>query len=255
MLKTWLARMAAGLLCLHVANATPESVAPSPTDSAPSTEQLDALLAAHDWTGLTAALSHAKTADQFGQQMDWMRAKLMAGAGSLLGFFYSRDLWNAGQQAQSSDPTDDLRVTAGLFTLYTLELIIIDGEKCADRSAPAHRLDQLMENNRPALLFLKSQPAKVKTKVIDLALAIERQTAPLRTNDEVLCRSGLDEIQAGLDAGKVKETPSPEGGAGKSYEVTAPPNYKPKFLPPSVYEPAQRKARDAMRSNLRKLIS
>jgi hypothetical protein len=255
MLKNWLARLAIGLLCLQVAAAAPESAAPSASDSAWSIERLDSLFAAHDWTSLASALSNAKTADQFAQQMDWMRDNLMAGAGSLLGFLYSRDLWSAGREAKSSDPMNDLRVTAALFTLYTLELITIDGERCEDRSAPSHRLDQLLENNRPILLFLKAQPAKVKSKVIDLALAIERQTAPLRTDDEVLCRAGLDEIQAGLDAGEVKEVKPHEGEGGKAYEVTAPPTYKPKFLPPNVYEPAQRKAREEMRSYLRKLLS
>jgi len=115
MLKHWLARLAIGLLCLQVAAAAPESAAPSASDSAWSIERLDSLFAAHDWASLAGTLSNAKTADQFAQQMDWMRDKLMAGAGSLLGFLYSRDLWSAGQQAKSSDPMNDLRVTAALF--------------------------------------------------------------------------------------------------------------------------------------------
>ena len=36
------------------------------------------------------------------------------------------DLWSAGQQDKSSDPMSDLRVTAGLFTLYTFALIAIE---------------------------------------------------------------------------------------------------------------------------------
>lgn len=201
-----------------------------------------------------SAFENAKSADQVAQQMDWMREKVMTGAGVMLGFAYSKVLWSAGQQEESSDPMEDLRVTAAVITLYTLELIIIDGERCEDRSASSHRLDLLLEYSRPILLFLKAQPTEVKSKAIDLALRLERGTALLRKDDEVLCRAGLDEIKAGLEAGEVEET-TPEGGAGKSYAVTAPPAYRPKFLPPSVYEPAQRKAREEMRSYLQKLLN
>jgi hypothetical protein len=38
MLKNWLARLAIGLLCLQVADAAPESAAPSASDSAWSIE-------------------------------------------------------------------------------------------------------------------------------------------------------------------------------------------------------------------------
>lgn len=127
--RPWLTRLAlAAVLSIHLAHpAAADAVAgQAASESAPSNERLDALLAARDWNALAAALSHAKTGDQFAQNMEWMRAKLLAGGGSLLGFLYSRDLWTAGQQAKAHDPMKDLRVTAGLFTLYTFALIAID---------------------------------------------------------------------------------------------------------------------------------
>lgn len=256
MLRPWLTRLAlAVVLSIHLAHpAAADAIAGlAASESPPANERLDTLLAARDWNALAAALSQAKTGDQFAQNMEWMRAKLLAGGGSLLGFLYSRDLWTAGQQAKAHDPMKDLRVTAGLFTLYTFALIAIDGAKCADASAPSHRVDQLIENNRPILQFLKAQPAELKAKIVDLTLAIERDTAPLRKDDDVLCRDGLDQMQAGLAAGNVKQV-TPADGLGKTYEVAPPPDYQPKFLAPSEYEPAQRKARETLRSNLRTLI-
>lgn len=246
--------LVAGWMPLGNPAAVGRAAAETASAGMPSDERLDALLAAHDWTGLANALAHARSGDEAGRRLDWLSAKLVAGGGALLGFLYSRDLWSAGQQVKSSDPMSDLRVTAGLFTLYTFALIAIDGAKCEDRSAPSHRADQLLETNRPILQFLRAQPAKVKAKVVDLALTIERKTAPLRKDDDFLCRDGLDQILAGLDGGQVKDVTPPGGGSGKSYEVSAPPGYAPKFLPPSAYVPEQFKAREAMRANLQKLI-
>lgn len=256
MLRIWLVGLALVAGCAYVASsaALDRAAAEAASASLPSDERLDALLAAHDWTGLADALSHAKTNDEAARRLDWLSAKLVAGGGALLGFLYSRDLWSAGQQIKSDDPMGDLRVTAGLFTLYTFMLIAIDGAKCEDQSAPSRRVDHLLEANQPILQFLKAQRAKIKAKVIDLALTIERKTAPLRKDDDFLCRDGLDQILAGLEGGQVKDVAPPPGGSGKTYEVTAPPDYKPKFLPPSAYEPEQRKAREAMRASLQKLI-
>src|SRR5262245_35556798 len=86
---------------------------------APTSAQLDALLAARNWNGLAAALSQSKEPAQVLQRMDWMQAKLNAGGGSLLGFLYARDLWNAGNAFKESDPMKDARITAGMITLYT----------------------------------------------------------------------------------------------------------------------------------------
>jgi len=220
----------------------------------PSDQELDGLLLAKKWNDLAAALSRAKSPGSIIRMLDWLRSRLDAGGGSLLGFIYAKDLWDLGEAQKVDDPNKDLRVTAGLITLYTYELIAIDGAKCADHSAPGHRVDQLLMNNAPALAYLKAQPPELKAKVVDLAIAMEKMTAPLRKLDDLLCRSGLEEMQAGIAAGKTREVPTPPGQIGKTVEVDPPADFAPRLLTPQSYLPDQEKARANMKATLLKLV-
>jgi hypothetical protein len=239
-----------GASVMTIDGAAGETGGPAARNSA----QFDALLAAHNWNGLAAALSQTTQAAQVLQRMDWMQAKLNAGGGAMLGFFYARDLWSAGSALKEPDPMKDARVTAGMITLYTLVLIAIDGALCEDRSTPSHRTDQLLAQQREALAFLKAQSPELKARIVDVALALERQTAPLRKDDDFLCRDGLDQMLAGLTAGSQREVPTPPGQVGKTIEVAAPPGYQPKFLPAEKAAPIQAQARAELRANLLKLI-
>jgi hypothetical protein len=220
----------------------------------PSDQDLDALLLAKKWNELGTALSRAKSPESVGRKLDWLQSRLDVGGGSLLGFIYAKDLWDIGEAQKVKDPNQDLRLTAGLITLYTYELIAIDGAKCADHSAPSHRVDQLVMNNAPALAYLKAQPQELKDKIVNLAIAMEKKTASLRKLDDLLCRSGLEEMQAGLAAGKTREVPTPPGQVGKSVEVEAPADFAPRLLTPQSYQPDQERARANMKATLLKLI-
>jgi hypothetical protein len=220
----------------------------------PSDQDLDALLLAKKWNDLGSALSRAKSPESVARKLDWLQSRLEVGGGSLLGFIYAKDLWDIGEAQKVNDPNQDLRLTAGLITLYTYELIAIDGAKCADHSAPGHRVDQLLMNNAPGLAYLKAQPQALKDKIVDLAIAMEKRTAPLRKLDDLLCRSGLEEMQAGLAAGKTREVPTPPGQVGKTVEVEPPADFAPRLLTPQSYLPDQERARANMKATLLKLI-
>ncbi len=220
----------------------------------PSDQELDGLLLAKKWNDLGAALSRAQSPDAVVRMLDWLRSRLDAGGGSLLGFIYAKDLWDIGEAQKVDDPGKDRRITAGLITLYTYELIAIDGAKCADHSAPSHRVDQLLMNNAPALAYLKAQPQELKAKVVDLAIAMEKKTASLRKLDDLLCRGGLEEMQAGIAAGRTREVPTPPGQVGKSVEVDPPADFAPRLLTPQSYLPDQERARANMKATLLKLI-
>ena len=220
----------------------------------PSDQDLDALLLAKKWNDLGSALSRAKSPESVARKLDWLQSRLEVGGGSLLGFIYAKDLWDIGEAQKVNDPNQDLRLTAGLITLYTYDLIAIDGAKCADHSAPGHRVDQLLMNNAPGLAYLKAQPQALKDKIVDLAIAMEKRTAPLRKLDDLLCRSGLEEMQAGLAAGKTREVPTPPGQVGKTVEVEPPADFAPRLLTPQSYLPDQERARANMKATLLKLI-
>jgi hypothetical protein len=244
------------LLCAgpaDVSAAPNQAPAPSSADL-PSDQDLDALLLAKKWNDLGTALSHAKSSESVVRMMDWLQSRINAGGGSLLGFIYAKNLWDIGEAQKVTDRDKDLRITSGLITLYTYELIAIDGAKCADHSAPSHRVDQLLMNNAPALAYLKAQPEEFKVKIVDLAIAMEKGTAPLRKLDDLLCRSGLEEMQAGIAAGKTREVPTPPGQVGKTVEVQPPADFAPRLLTPQSYLPDQEKARANMKAILLKLI-
>jgi hypothetical protein len=220
----------------------------------PSDKALDAMVAARDWHGLGTALSEVSDEASLTRALDWLQAKVTAGGGFMIAVMYARELWTAGEAMKLDDPGKDLRVTAGMMMLYAVELIAIDGAKCEDESAPGHRLDQISEMDAAIFKFLRTQSADMKSKVVDTALALEQRTAPLRKDDDVICRGGLAEIQAGLEHGTQKEVPDASGNHGKDIEVAAPPGWAPKFVPPSTYRPLQEAARASMRENLLSLV-
>jgi hypothetical protein len=172
----------------------------------------------------------------------------------LIAMSYARDLWIAGQSLNIADPKKDLRVSSAAMTLYAYEIIIIDGKMCEDQSAPTHRIDQLLLNQRPTLAFIRSQAPSVKTDVVNVALALERKTAPLRQRDDLICRDGLAQMKASLKAGLQHDMPPKPGQFGRQVAVDAPPGWTPDFVSASVYKLAQDRAREDMKGNLLTLI-
>jgi hypothetical protein len=104
------------------------------------------------------------------------------------------------------------------------------------------------------LAFLKQQNPDLKAKIIDLAIALERKTTPLRQDDDLICRNGMAEMKASLERGTQQEVPNTGSYVGKRIAVTPPPGWTPKFVSPDVYRPTQDKARAGMRGHLLKLI-
>jgi hypothetical protein len=142
-----------------------------------------------------------------------------------------------------------------LVTLYTFEVITIDGAECDDQTAPSHRIDQLFAARAQTLQFLKSEPEEFKTKVIDAAIALEQETASLRHDDDLLCRAGMAEMQAAFASStQTPITPAAPGYVGRQVAVTAPPGWTPKFVQPEIYFPKQAATRSRMRAILLKLF-
>ena len=158
-----------------------------------------------------------------------------------------------GSYLKADDPAKDVRYTAALISLYAYELIMIDGSKCEDSSAQGNRITQLLTQRSATLAFLKQLPPGTKSSMVDIAIALERKTAPLRKDDDLVCRGGMEEMRASLERGTRQETPDTTGHVGRTIAVTPPKDWSPKFVTPDVYGPKQEKARAGMRENLLRL--
>ena len=218
-----------------------------------SDAQLDELLASHQWNALGAALR--ADPQSIARMMDWLHQRIDTGGGLLLPLIFARDLWMVGDRLKAADPEQDVRVTSGMMTLYAYSLIVVDGKTCEDQTAPAHRLDQLFQVRAATLAFLKALPTDLKIKVVDIAIALERKTAPLRGDDDLVCRDGLAQMKAGLSQGKQREAPSAPGTYGRTVLVEPPADWKPGRVPASVYLPLQSEARKGMRADMIKLVT
>jgi hypothetical protein len=239
---------------LHISVAAAQEPPANVSAPLPSDVELDALLSARNWNALGAALSRLGPPPEFTRKLNWLKTRMENGGGLLLPTIYARDLWAIGNNLKVTDPNTDMRVSAALISFYAYEITVIDGAKCEDQSAPGNRVSQLLANRAATFAFLKQQTPDLKMKVIDVAIALERKTAPLRKDDDLICRGGLDEMKASLERGQQREVPNTSGHVGKTIAVVPPPDWTPKFVSPSVYRPMQEKARADMRESLLNLV-
>lgn len=183
---------AALMLALGLAGCARSQLAATAGDPPPAAggpvpfSQLDDMLAAHDWNRLAAATSQPLQAMAFARRLDWFKAKVMDGAGFFVASLYARQLMVAGAAISATDTDNDLRMTAGAMILYAVDLIGIDGARCADATAPGNRMAMILHGSRPIVAFLKQQSPAAQQQAVDVAVALERRTAALRGNDELL---------------------------------------------------------------------
>ena len=177
------------------------------------------------------------------RDLNWERLKVVNGGNFLFDIAYVNTVWKT---AGSLPPpaSDEMRKTAVAFALYGLALIDLDGPRCKDSTAPNQKLQLAMTNWAVIMRYGQSLPPKDQEVVKQVALKLEWATAPVRANDPVLCRGGLSEMQANLQAGgKPQEVPAdpnrPPGVylPGKSYEIPHIVDYKPEYQAEAVWKP------------------
>jgi hypothetical protein len=219
---------------------------------------LDAMVAKKDFGKLTQRLRAANTADQVGLDMNWEQTQVYNGAGFIISYAYMFDLWRLGS-AVASPTGDQLKQSAAMVFLYSLDLIALDGQRCADVSAPGHRQDQLFLQNKELIQYLRGLPRQTRMTLGTVSLDIESATAPLRQDDYVLCSGGLAQITQGLQAQGDKpltQIPSAPGALpGKTYAVPPAPGYAPQFVNADVWGPKQANTRQTLPDTLTRLLT
>jgi hypothetical protein len=224
-----------------------------PADAA----NLDAWVRQNDMAPLTERLRQAHAEHDVELDLNWEQVQVVNGAGFVVGYAYMFDLWRLGS-ALPAGKGEALKQTAAMMFLYNLDLIAIDGAKCADASAPVHRRDQLFDQNPGLIAYMRTLPRATRMSLGSTSLEVERATAPLRKNDEVLCSGGVAQITQGLQAAgnrPLQPVPNTPGTIGKTYAVPPAPGYKPAFVAAQVWVPKQAETRKALPASLTNLLT
>ncbi len=226
---------------------------PMPADQ----EQLDQMVRETRFVDLAKRLQSADTVDAVHLDLNWEQARIFAGGGFLLALNYTHDLWRSGISAPPP-VSDELKRAAGMMLIYTFSLVEIDGTQCGDPTAPRHRIEQLAQQGRPILAYVKSLPRDQRMKLGTAALTVEAATAPVRGKDEVLCRDGLQQMMANSKAlgdNPAPEMPCPPGVIGTCKSIPDDPNFRVPFLPARQWKPKQTEVREKMPTALTQMLA
>ncbi len=212
------------------------AIGPLPSDAA----ILDGYAAREDWTPLFKRLASSAAPQDVLHDLNWERLKVVNGGNILFDIAYVNTLWKTAASAPAP-ASDEMRQTALAFALYQLALIDVDGPRCKDPSAPAHKFALAAKNWPVIFRYGQSLTPKDQEVVKQVALNLEWATAPVRRNDPALCRGGNAEMQANLQAGakpqEVPTVPAPNVLPGKTYEIPHIVDYKPEYLAEAVWKP------------------
>ena len=218
---------------------------------------LDAMMASGDVARLTARLRSAHVAHDIDLDMNWEQSRIYDGAGFIVAYAYMNDLWRFGS-AMPPPAGEEIKQSAAMMFLYIYDLATIDGPRCADVSAPGHRVDQLISQNRPLIAYLGSLPRADRMQLGTVSLDIEAATFPFRKDDAVLCSGGLAQITGGLQAQGDKplpQVPNAPGTIGKTYAVPSAPDYKPGYVSAEAWRPKAAAARAMLPASLTRLLA
>jgi hypothetical protein len=205
---------------------------------------LDTLRSEHNYTKLADAVLSSPDASLIVPTLDWGKSRTMAGASLIVPLLYATKLWLVGS---ANSQYASLRETAGLITIYALMVTYADGVKCADQTAPGHRIDAILAQHRDPLKMLAVLPVDRRATLIAIAARMETATAPLRTNDNYLCRFGMQETIDDLkkhEGKELQELPPQSGQVGKLFRIPDDPDYEPIYIPREQWEPKQQTVRD-----------
>jgi len=209
-------------------------------------DQLDELLADDKPRELLAALMQVDDYDGVVANMNWERRRIYGGANIAVAFAYLTDLRRTTPPGKRGE---NLRDTQVMMAAYVFAVIRADGPRCADPTALAKRLQQLVEQNPEVMAHAAKLPQDRRETVKYIALISEIATAPVRKNDSVLCAPPVQEGLAGIAQGLLAEAEKPgqmeckQGDLGKTCVLPSP---AAKFRPESEWRPGRDAARKAL---------
>lgn len=226
----------------------------------PDRADLDKALDSHNYTALSLQEKSLKTENDVLLWMNWLRFRLTTGGGYLVAKMYTLALWNLGTSMErvGRPEASSLKTSALGQAFYALSLTIVDAAQCEDTTAPTNRQNETLAQMRPIFAFGQTQTV-LALLALDAATRNEKLIAPVRENDDALCRGGMAEMHAAMTAmgksGKTPEARTVPGIYGKVIDVQAPNSYQPKFLAESVWHPRREEARKSLNEMLIRLVT
>ena len=221
---------------------------PMPADAA----QLDRAYKEGQYLQLVRRLNSPSAPDAIALDLNWEQSRLFDGAGFVVTYGYMNALWRLAQMLPVAD-RGGIEGSAAMVFLYNYILIAVDGVRCGDATAPVHRRDQLLQDNRAIVTYLANLPVEARMRLASVAVGLERATSHVRRNDPVLCRGGMAEIIAGLQAQGSKPLPTVPAAPGSPGDtVLVPPiaTYTPSFIDEATAGPKQDAIRQALPETL-----
>lgn len=196
--------------------------------------ELDRLLDGRHFAELTTAMrTMGTTAKGTEGLLNWQVYRVMTGGGFWITNQYAITLWNVGlANARGGGPSPDgFKGNAVRYALYSMAVIEIDSLSCQDRTAgPKHR-ERLLQRNAELMAYAKTMPLPLRQKLLQIVPDMEMTLAPLRPQDDDLCRYGDEEFLAAMGDKKLddftdcKQVP---GLPGKTCDIVMPQSYTPK---------------------------
>lgn len=189
--------------------------------------------------------------------MNWLKYRQLTGGGYLVNKMYATEQWRLGESyLKAGRPMGEKFKQAAVTTaVYAYLLTIADAPQCKDATAPSNRQNEVVTQLRPLFLFARTLPSEEREIPIRSGIQAERVIAPLRGNDDALCRGGMAEMQVAMDAmarsGKEPEAVTVPGVPGKTVLLSGGSQYKPEFVDPADWKPK----RDALRNGFPDLMA
>ena len=193
--------------------------------------------------------------------MNWLVYRQRTGGGYLVAKLYTSALWTLGESLERAGRSDGplLKRSAVTEASYALAVSIVDSAQCGDPTAPSNRTQETLNQLRPIFLYGQGLPDETRQRLIAGVLNLERVVAPLRENDDALCRGGmaetLDALQAMEKAGKKPEARTVPGYYGKTVDVPVDGSYRPQFIPTSAWHPRRDQARETLQEVITNVLT
>lgn len=238
---------------LLVAGAVPSV----PFDRAAHQAALNEMIEKRDYKVFSERVFAPRSAEEARSTLDWMKEQWFAGNSSIVPMFYANLLWRISEKFPA-DVQAGTRGTAAAAILYTYGVTFIDGARCGDQTAPAHRRDQLATFIPGFWSAIKTYPLEQRHQMVEIAVRMESRTATVRDSRgdvEFLCVNGMEEMTYNLKHGRVEERTQGPGEIGRQMAVIGDGSYRPSLRDEKVWRPIAAKAREDLPVMLLQLVT